>query len=610
VGSIVTIVILVAALYFGKELFVPLALAALFSFLLAPIVHGLERLRLGRIVAVVLTTLLVSAGIGALGWVVWRQTSDLADNVERYRANVERKLATLRGAGETPIAKIEKSIEEATQPREEGDGASTADRASGPSPSRPVPVDVVPRRPGFMTALRDLFGPLLAPLGTAAVVFVLTIFMLVYHEDVRDRLIRLVSHGQIVVTTQALAEASDRISRYLGTTLVVNALYGVPVGVGLWLLGVPNAVLWGLLATLLRFIPYLGPWIAASFPIVLSIAVFPDWWGTLRVALLFVGMEVIGNNVVEPWLYGRRTGLSPLAVIVAAVFWTWLWGVVGLFLAIPLTLILAVAGRYVPQLAFLNVLLGDEPGLGPQERFYQRLVAADADEASEVADEYLADHPVERFYDDVVLPALRAAKHDVVEGRLDPESMRFVRAATQDLIEEVSERHHGAPAAERRTAVEDPTAPEPASPYRGARVLFLPAGDETDALAGRMLAEVLRRDGIETRLMAGTSVTGEMAEAVRTERPHVVCVGGIPPYAILRARHLCKRLRAADGDTRIVVALWDPATDPARIEERMRSSCADRVAVTLEKAAEAVRALAADALAAQRAAGVRERSVS
>jgi predicted PurR-regulated permease PerM len=601
VGSIVTIVILVAALRFGEGVLVPFALATLFAFLLEPVVDALQRIRLGRVPAVVVTTLLATTGVVALGWMVWGQMGDLADNLSRYRTNVTAKWSAVRG--ETPIQKIERSLTEAaqetTKPPAPAPGTGTA--PATPPEEEPQAVKVVPSKPGIMGILRDLFGPFLGILGTAGVVFVLTVFMLVYHEDLRDRFIRLVSRGQIVVTTQALAEASDRISRYLATTLLVNALYGIPVGVGLYLLGVPNALLWGLLATLLRFIPYLGPWIAAAFPVLLSMAVFPDWWGTAKVVGLFLVMELISNNVVEPWLYGSRTGLSPVAVIVAAVFWTWLWGTVGLFLSIPLTLVLAVAGRYVPPLAFLHVLLGDQPGLRPDERFYQRLVASDPDEASLVAEAHLKEHDVAHLYDTVVFPALRAAKHDRLEGRLDAESMATLRDGALELVDEIGERPTTGPTPPAASAKQGngagaaPPEPPPA-PLRGTTALLLPTGDETSPVAARMLGDFLRRDGMEVRALAGTALAGEMIDAVRQERPDVTCVVGLLPYGLMRARHLCKRLRAGANGTRIVVALWDPNADPERIAERVSPACADRVAVTFEKAVEAVRSLASEAL--------------
>jgi predicted PurR-regulated permease PerM len=602
VGSILTIVVLVAALYLGKSLFVPFALAALLTFLLAPVVHAIERLRVSRVLAVAVTVLLAFAGIAVLGWVVWTQAGDLARKVDEHKGNLARKIASLQGARETPIAQLQKSVAEATA--EPSAGAPPSGERST-AQERPV----APRRAGILEFFGDLFGPLLGPLAAAGVVCVLTIFFLVYLEDLRDRMIRLVSRGQIVVTTQALAEASQRISKYLLMSLVVNALYGIPVGIFLYLLDVPNAALWGLLATLLRFIPYLGPWIAAAFPIALSIAVHPNWSETLKVGGMFVVMELVSNNLIEPWLYGKRTGLSPVAVIVAAVFWTWLWGVVGLLLAVPMTLILAVAGRYVPQLRFLDVLLGDEPGLEPTDRFYQRLVAADSDEAAKVAEAYLKDHPIEDLYDAVVLPALRTAKQDLVEGRLTFDAIRSVRESARDLVTDLAERNgngHAAPkppeakgaGVERVETAAAALEPGPASPerFRGVRVLFLPAGDEMDGIAAQMLADVVRRDGLETKVLEGAALSGEMVDLVKKERPQVVCVVGLLPYAILRARHLCKRLGTEAPDSRIAVVLWDAKADATQVEERMKSSCPQRVSLTFSKAVIAVRALATEAI--------------
>jgi predicted PurR-regulated permease PerM len=619
VGSIVTIVILVAALRLGRDLLVPFALAALLSFLLAPIVHGLERLRLHRVPAVIVTVLLASSGILALGWLVWGQLNTLADTLPEYQETLRKKFESIRGVGDTPLKKIEEVAEEAAPPPEPGTAPGRSpdpsDRARGLE-EKPVPVEVVPTRPSLFRTLRDAMGPIAGPLGAAAVVFVLAVFMLLYHEDLRDRLIRLVSRGQIVVTTQALAEASERTSRYLLTTLVVNSLYGLPIGIGLYLLGVPNALLWGLLATLLRFIPYLGPWIAASFPLLLSVAVFPDWVGTAKVVLLFVVVEVVSNNVVEPWLYGKRTGLSPVAVIVAAIFWSWLWGIVGLLLAIPLTLCLAVAGRYVPPLRFLHVLLGDEPGLKPSERFYQRLVANDPDEAAKVAEAALEKRAPEALYDEIVLPALRAAKADVAEGRLHADEIHSIRENASAVVEDLAERRRRDPANGARAVAREPEGeglerveaavaePGSASPsvLAGVRVLFLPASDATDALSGRMLALALRPDGLDVHVPSGMALSGEAVEAAGREGADVVCIGGFPPTAVLRARHLCKRLRTDLPGVRILVAVWEGGEDVARVEERLRTTGADRVATTIAKAAEGVRALARDALAARPAA--------
>jgi predicted PurR-regulated permease PerM len=619
VGSIVTIVVLVAALRLGKVLFVPFALATLFTLLLAPIVRRLELMHLPRVLAVVVTVLLASAAAAGVGWAVYGQLDQVGSSLPEYRDNIRRKVEAFGRGG--PVSKIQKGIADVMPDAEPAAGETGPPPAIPPAPSvaptdedrlrgltsHPVPVTVVPASPTPLQFVGEVAGPLLGVFGLIGMVFILVLFMLVYQEDLRDRLIRLVSRGQILRTTQALSDASQRISRYLLLTLVVNACYGIPVGIGLFLIGVPNAFLWGLFATLLRFIPYLGPWIAAAFPILLSFAISPDWTLTAWVVGLFVALELVSNNVVEPLVYGRRTGLSPLAVVVAAIFWTWMWGVVGLFLAIPMTLVLAVLGRYVAPLKFLNILLRDEPGLRPDERYYQRLLSGDSAEAAKVAEEYLKDHSAEDFYDEVVIPALRAAKHDAIGGRLDAASLHFLREDTRTLVEEMSERRGAArsttsaPEAsaeggmsrveEAATSERSPDAP---ARFRGVRVVLISVGDEIDALVGPMLADVLREDGIETKTLVGTSLTSALVAAVKQDEADVVVVAGIPPYVVLRARHLCKRLRSEAGAARVVLALWDAKADPSWTEEQVKVACADRVAVSVATTAEAVRALAAD----------------
>ena len=616
VGSIAATIVVVAALYLGQTVLVPFALATLLAFLLAPVVRALERLRLPRIPAVVVTVLFVSIGVAALGWVVYGQLDSLADRLPDYRENILRKIDSFRGAG--PIERIEKGLADVVppgvpeaapaggtppKPTPPAEEASRRSEAAGPLPVTLVP----PGRKPIVQFLGELVGPLLGPIGMIGVVFVLVLFMLVYQEDLRNRLIRLVSRSQLVRTTQALADVSERISTYLLMTLIVNATYGLPVGLGLWILGVPNALLWGLFAMLLRFIPYVGPWIAAGFPILLSFAISPGWSLTAWVVGLFVVLELVSNNLVEPRLYGKKTGLSPMAVIVAAIFWTWIWGTTGLFLSIPLTLVLAVVGQYVPHLKFLSILLRDEPGLWPSERFYQRLVAGDSEEAATVAEEYLKDHRAEELYDDVVVPALRSTKHDTLDGRLDAETLRFVRESTRTFVDEMAVRHgdaksattaHGKAGDAGVVGAAPAATPEPATVptarLEGVRVAFVSAGDETDDLAGLMLADVLRADGLAIRTLAGTPHVSELLEAVRSAETDIVCVGGIPPYVVLRARHLCRRLRAEASGVRVVLGLWDASADSSATEDRMKLAGADRVVASVAAAAEAVRALAAE----------------
>ena len=381
---LVGMVIVVGALYLGSEILIPLALALLLSFMLAPIVTRLRRLGLGRIPSVLIVVVLVFTALLGVGSIVGTQIVDLATNLPRYEWNLRSKIRDLSiaipsgGVVEQTsemLRDLSQELEEATTPEKEAESEAEV------PPPEPIPVQVQRPAPTPMQTLREIGGPLVAPIATAGLVVVFVIFMLLQREDLRDRIIRLVGASDVARTTEAMNDAAKRISRYLLMQLVINLLYGIPVGVGLYFIGVPNPILWGLLATILRFIPYVGPVIAALFPIALSFAVAPGWSIPLMTIALFVVLELFSNNVLEPWLYGSSTGLSPVAVLVAAVFWTTLWGPAGLLLSTPLTVCLVVLGRHVPQLAFFDVLLGDEPALAPEVKFYQRLLAHDPEEA-------------------------------------------------------------------------------------------------------------------------------------------------------------------------------------------------------------------------------------
>ena len=368
-ATVAVVVVVVGALYLGRDILVPLALAILLSFMLAPIVIRLRRLGLGRIPSVFAVVVLLFVVLLGLGSIVASQVVHLAENLPRYEWNLRAKIRDL------PIAVpsggvVERTTDMLRDLREELEKATKGPEAKGTDaaaeqPVKPVLVQVQePVAP--MQTLRELGGPLVKPIATAGLVLVFVIFMLLQREDLRDRIIRLVGSGDVARTTEAMNDAAKRISRYLLMQLVINVLYGLPVGIGLYLIGVPNPILWGLLATILRFIPYVGPMIAALFPIALSFAVAPGWTVPLLTIALFVTLELFSNNILEPWLYGSSTGLSPVAVLVAVVVWTTLWGPVGLLLSTPLTVCLVVLGRHVPQLAFFDVLLGDEPALPPE----------------------------------------------------------------------------------------------------------------------------------------------------------------------------------------------------------------------------------------------------
>ncbi len=380
-----SIAVVVAALYLAKGVLAPMALAVLLSFLLSPVCDWLERLRLGRIPAVLVTVIVGFTVLGAATWTAVVQVTDLAPKLPEYESNLKAKLHSAN-------ARVGDALSKATRTAQ---GMSENLPQIGPAQAPqgttewPYSVRVISSPASPLQVFGGMFGTVLEVLGSAGVVFVLVVFFLVRRDDLRDRFIRLVGRGDVTVTTQMLEDAGTRVSHYLATEFLINALFGATVGIGLYLIGIPNAILWGILATTLRFIPYIGPWIAAAMPIGLSMAISGDWMAPSLTIGLFVVLELISNNVLEPWLYGKNTGVSAVAVLLAAVFWTWLWGVVGLLLATPLTVCLLVIGKHVPQLAFLDTLLGDQPVFEPKKRVYQRLLAGDQEEATELLDELL-----------------------------------------------------------------------------------------------------------------------------------------------------------------------------------------------------------------------------
>jgi hypothetical protein len=402
---------------------------------------------------------------------------------------------------------------------------------------------------------------------------VLVIFFLLQREDLRDRLIRILSRDRLDITTRALNDAADRIGRYLRTQLLINTCYGVPVGVGLSLMGLPGAVLWGLLATLLRFIPYVGAWLAASMPIVLSLAVFDGWLWPLAVLTLFVALELFTNMVMEPWLYGASTGLSPVAVLLAVIFWSSLWGGIGLLLAIPLTVCLVVAGRHLQQFEFFTILLGKEPALSAQERFYQRLLAGDHDGAMELAQLY-ATNGLVSLYDQVLIPALQLAERDRHDGRLDAELEDSIMASAGAIVDALGEQH-------RLDAV--PTERlNPESEQALFELLCLPSRDLADELSARMFTQVLNLQGIPAETLSVKQLAGEMIERATARENPVVCVSAVPPKALAHTRYLCKRLKQQSPNARLVVGLWDGKGYAADMLARLNEAGADTVVSNLE----------------------------
>lgn len=571
--TLLVIALVVATLYLGSDILVPIALAVLLTFVLAPIVSRLERLRLGRVPSVLAVVVLVFAGIAGFGTVVGGQIADLADNLPNYQRNLHAKLDSLRSsaasAGNGGVVKqateafrdLKQGLEQVT-----GDTPPATTNPTLPAPGaarEPVPVRIEQGGSDALTIIGDVLGPAMAPVATAGMVLVFTIFMLLQREDLRDRLIRLAGSGDLSRTTEAMNDAGERVSRYLLMQCVVNVTYGLPIGIGLWLLGVPNPLLWGLLATVLRFIPFLGPVIAAAFPIMLSFAVDTGWTLPLLCVALFVGVELFSNNVVEPWLYGSATGLSSLAIIVAAVFWTTLWGPVGLLLATPLTVCLVVLGRHVPQLHFLEVMLGDRPVLPDEAKLYQRLLARDPIEAMEIAEEKMNGGGLVDAGHGLLLPALSLAEQDRQRNRLNPEGRQAVAEGMTALLDEMMEA--SPPAAEDTPLV-----------------LCVGARNDLDEAAAALLAHLLRPRGLRADVLPCEKVSVRSIAALAPTGVSAVVLSYLNPSALSHARRLVRRLRLHFGpNVPILLCLWSAHPEADAPEHATTQTAADRVATSL-----------------------------
>jgi predicted PurR-regulated permease PerM len=556
------LVLVVAVLYLAQAVLVPLALAALLTFLLTPLVAFLQRY-LGRIGAVLLCVILTLALVGGIGWGLAAELRDLAHELPGYGSDIRRRIADLRGASRGgAVEKVQDTVKDIKDALE---GEGEAARSPAPPP-RAMPQ--APSTAWVPTAL----GPLLGSLATAGLVVVLAIFMLLERQELRNRLIRLVGHAHVSRTTTALDEAGSRISRYLLMQSIVNGTFGLGVGLGLGLLGLPHALLWGCLAGALRFVPYIGPWIAALAPIALSLAVFPGWTWPLLVVALFVILELFTNLVLETFLYAGAAGVSEVGLLVAIAFWTWIWGPAGLLMATPLTVCLVVLGKHVPAMHFLTTLLGDEPALLPDVAYYQRLLANDRDEASEIVDAHLAGSgsgPA-TIYDAVMLPALNYVLRDAPE--LTARQEGGVLAGTLALLDEIRTNPSAAPAP--LPAAERPV-------MAPVTVVGCPARGEADEVALRLFAALLDSSPFTLEVASSRLLSAEAVSLVRSRTGAAVCIAALPPGGIAHAKFLCKRLRAELPDVKILVGRWGPPGLGGEGAEALRGAGADLVGATL-----------------------------
>lgn len=608
--GVVVAAVVVAALYIGREVLIPVTLALLLSFLLSPLVELLRRIWLGRILSVVIAVLLALGLILAVGSAIGTQVADLAKDLPQYQARIETKITHLRNATIDRLSEKLENIGRKFSASAARPAAPASNRPSAPGAQpKPVPVVIVQPPPTVVSIARRVLEPMLYPVATAGIILVVTIFALLQKEDLRDRAIRLLGSGDLHRTTIAMDDAGRRLSRYYLTQLGLNTGFGVIVGLGLYLIGVPNPLLWGILGTLLRFIPYIGSWIAAALPVILAAAVQSGWAMAIYTAALYAVTEVTIGQFIEPLVYGHSTGLSPVAVIVAAIFWTWIWGPIGLIISTPLTLCLVVLGRHVEHFQFFDVLLGDRPPLTPVESFYQRMLAGDPDEAEEQAESYLADQPLSSYYDEVVLPALRIAATDILRGTLKAAQLDDFIAAVNELIHDIGE-YPDRPAeegkADRSVAGEPAGRPAPpaageaperdrlAPEWRGeAPVLCLAGRGALDEAAATMLAQLLGKHGLPARVAPQEAISRRNIASLDLGGVAMMCVsyisvGGSPT----RLRYLLRRLRERQPAARFLVGLWparegDPAQgDLCRLSgaEFCVSSLRDAVQVCLAEA--------------------------
>jgi predicted PurR-regulated permease PerM len=592
---LIAFVLAITALYFGRQVFIPLALAVVFSFLLTPVVSLLEKIRLRRVPAVLAVLALSFVLVGVVTWGVTKQLVEILVQLPDYKDNLDEKIQSLQASREGKISKAAATVQDlnkelAAVPGEISTGHLQGKEQPTTRSARPIPVQVALPPSNLVQDLRALLGPLAGPIETASIVIIFTVFMLVNREDLRNRAIRLAGRGQLTLMTHALDDAGRRLSRYLLLQCLVNAGYGLLFGLALYLIGVPHALLWGVFAGVLRFVPYIGTLIATALPVAMALAVFPGWHHAALTFGVFLVLELTVSNVIEPMLYGAHTGISSLAILVAAVFWATLWGPVGLILSTPLTVCLIVIGRHVPQLKFLEVVLGDEPVLLPEQCFYQRLLALDQVEARAIAEAHLKENSLENLYESVILPALKLAEQDHHTAGLDDSTRRLVFRSVKELIEDLGDEYTEDLQA---AGAEDDGFSGRRQPERvvsGVRTACIPASSGADELVATMLAQLLRQAGYRARVFRPGVVPEGMIMAVAREECGIACISSISPFAIGEARLLCKRLRATISGLQIVMGLWSFESDAAR--QRLGPGFSGLVTTTLSDALEQIRRLA------------------
>ena len=569
---ILGLILAIAVLYFARELLIPLAFALLLAFLLSPMVKRLEGWRIPRAAAASLVLFVACALLAIVGWLAMAQMMEIGGRLREDKQNIQRKIAALQGQSSTlndPISALEDLGNQINNPKLPGVQA-------------PLKVEIVNEH-NMMQAIREYAGSVLGPLGTAGLVLIFTLFMLIDRENLRNRLLRLMGEQKLQATTKAMDDAGQRVSRYVLLQFAVNAGFGSVIALGLWLLGVPSPLLWGALGLMLRFLPYVGPVIAALLPFAVAVAESDGWRTPLSVLGLFAVTETIVSNFVEPMLYGVHTGLSAVALLVSAVFWTVIWGPVGLVLSTPMTVCLSVLGKHSPQFEFLNVVLGDEPVLTPEVLFYQRLLALDQHGAMNVLELHGKNKPLMTVFDRIVIPALAMAERDRQTGQLDAKREEFIVQSINEFVTELTDADAAAMVV-RET--------------RRTRVFCIPARDAADEIAAAMCAYFLTQDGFPAIAFPVTDSPGELIASVGCHTDDVVCISAVPPFAAGNARKVAKSIGGEANSPTLIAGLWSYERPSEARMQRLVKSLSASVATSLAEAVAQVRAVDA------RAAGV------
>lgn len=581
--------LVVLAMWAAAEVLKPIALAVLLAFLLAPAVTRLERLGLPRVLSIALVLLLLLAAIGGAFYVVGGQVASLAEELPSYKENMEAKFGRLKPSSKSPLGKLTTTIDEMFESLQ-----SSEERAA-------VSVRVVS---GFasLEQVRNIMGPVEAVGAMIAVVLLLVVFLLLQREDIANRITSLFGWGRMGVTTKTLAEIGHDLSRYLAALALVNTTFGLLVTLGLWAIGIPSPALWGFLAGILRFIPYVGSALSVLFPTVLAVAHADGWWPPVLVIVLFVFLELAVNSV-EPYLYGKSVGISPVGLLVSALFWTWLWGGLGLFLTNALTVCLAVAGRLVPGLEFLDTLLRHNVQVTEDVRWYQRALNRDQDGALAVLDAALEANSFAEVCDRILIPNLSRAQHDLSRKFVTDRDVAFIWRIIRDWLDDLADREgfepSPPPSSEPKLSPTDSTLKIPILPDFGnpetAPLIGIATGGGADSLAIRMLNVMLKPSGTRIVPLSAGGSSLQISDKVDALKPALVLISHIPPGGLTKARYLTKRLRAHHQDVPLVFGQWDAQADTARVVESLRPASASRVVVSLAAARDLILELRRDA---------------